>query len=478
MGIEYESVVDHPLAEVFAWHARPGAMRRLVPPWQPMKVVSEADSLADGRAVLGLPAGLRWVAQHDPTSYDPPHRFVDVLSSEGPRSWPPRIVGRWTHTHEFSEVSAPAGWGHHPPEGQGESDGPTPEGQGTTGGSAATRVYDRIDAPVPAAALRPMFVYRHRQLADDLAAHRDARDAGLQPLVVAVTGATGLVGTALSAFLSTGGHRVIRLVRHPAQTEDERQWDPDRPAPDLLSGVDAVVHLAGASIAGRFTAAHKQAVRDSRIWPTRRLAEVAAAGAFDGPFVSASAIGVYGFDRGDAVLCEESVRGDGFLADVVADWEAATGPAVEAGLRVVNVRTGIVQSAAGGTLRLMRPLFAAGLGGRVGSGRQWLSWIGLDDLVDVYYRALYDVRMSGPVNAVAPEPVRNADYTKALASVLHRPALLPVPSLGPRLMLGKQGARELAEADQRVAPTKLAAVGHRFRHPGIEGALAHELGHG
>ncbi len=451
MGIEYESVVDHPLTDVFAWHGRPGAMRRLVPPWQPMKVVSETDSLADGRAVLGLPAGLRWVAQHDLTSYDPPHRFVDVLSSAGPRSWPPRIVGRWTHTHEFSEVATPAG----------------------------TRVYDRIDAPVPAAALRPMFVYRHRQLTDDLAAHRDARDAGTQGLVVAVTGATGLVGTALSAFLTSGGHRVIRLVRHPAQTDDERRWNPDDPAPDLLSGVDAVVHLAGASIAGRFTAAHKKAVRDSRIEPTRRLAEVAAA-AVDGPrtFVSASAIGIYGFDRGDALLCEESVRGDGFLADVVADWEAATGPAVAAGLRVVNVRTGIVQSSAGGTLRLMRPLFAAGLGGRLGSGRQWLSWIGLDDLIDVYYRALYDARLSGPVNAVAPAAVRNADYTKALAGVLHRPALFPVPSLGPRLLLGAQGARELAEADQRVAPTKLEAVSHRFRHPHITGALAHELGHG
>jgi hypothetical protein len=239
-----------------------------------------------------------------------------------------------------------------------------------------------------------------------------------------------------------------------------------------------VVHLAGASIAGRFTESHKEAVRDSRIGPTRRLAEVAAAGAFGGPFVSASAIGIYGFDRGDAVLREDSARGDGFLADVVADWEAATGPAAEAGLRVVNVRTGIVQSALGGTLRLFRPLFAVGLGGRVGSGCQWLSWIALDDLLDVYYRALYDVRLSGPLNAVAPAPVRNADYAKALAGVLHRPALVPVPSLGPRLLLGAQGSRELAEANQRVAPTKLEAVGHRFRHPGIEGALAHELGHG
>ncbi|AEV75053.1 TIGR01777 family protein [Mycolicibacterium rhodesiae NBB3] len=448
MGIEIETVVDHPLTEVFDWHSRRGAMRRLVPPWQPMKVVAEADSLADGCAVLALPGGLRWVAQHDPTEYDPPHRFVDVLSSRGPRSWPPRLVGHWTHTHEFGE--APSG----------------------------TRVYDRIDAPVPAAALRPMFAYRHRQLADDLAAHRDAREAGLTPLTVAITGATGLVGTALSAFLTTGGHRVIRLVRHAAQSQDERQWDPDRPAAHLLSGVDAVVHLAGASIAGRFTAGHKEAVRDSRIGPTRRLAELAAASAFQGPFISASAIGIYGYDRGDDLLSEESVRGDGFLADVCADWEAATAPAAAAGLRVVNVRTGIVQSAGGGTLRLLRPLFAAGLGGRVGSGRQWLSWIALDDLLDVYYRALYDARLSGPVNAVAPTPVRNADYTKALASVLRRPALLPVPSLGPRLLLGEQGSRELAEADQRVAATKLESLGHRFRHPGIDGALAHELGHG
>jgi uncharacterized protein len=449
MGIEYESTVTHPLDEVFAWHARPGAMTRLVPPWQPMKVIAEADSLADGQAVLGLPAGLRWVAQHDRSRFDPPRRFVDVLSSQGPASWPARIVGRWTHTHEFHEV---------------------PNG---------TRVVDRVAAPVPSAALRSTFVYRHRQLADDLAAHRDARDAGLQPLVVAVTGASGLVGSALTAYLSSGGHRVIRLIRRPAGAPDERQWNPERPAPDLLSGVDAVVHLAGASIAGRFTDAHKAAIRDSRIAPTQRLA-AAAADATDGPrvFAHASAIGYYGFNRGDAVLCEESVRGDGFLADVVAAWEAAATPAVEAGLRVVSVRTGVVQSARGGTLRLLHPLFAAGLGGRLGSGRQWLSWIALDDLLDVYLRALYDAALSGPVNAVAPNPVRNTEYTKAFARVVHRPAVLPVPSFGPKLLLGEQGARELAAADQRVAPVKLATLGHRFRHPDVKDALAHELGHG
>ena len=209
------------------------------------------------------------------------------------------------------------------------------------------------------------------------------------------------------------------------------------------------------------------------------MAQIAGRAA-NGPrvFVSASAIGYYGYDRGDALLCEESARGNGFLADVVADWEAATAPAAEAGLRTVAVRTGIVQAAAGGTLKLMRPLFAAGVGGRLGSGRQWLSWIGLDDLLDVYYRSIYDERLSGPVNAVSPNPVRNSEYTKTLAGVMHRPAILPVPAFGPRLLLGEQGARELAEADQRVLPVKLDMLGHRFRQPLVQDALAHQLGHG
>ncbi|MGB0878811.1 MAG: TIGR01777 family oxidoreductase [Mycobacterium sp.] len=449
MGIDFESVIDHPRDQVWGWHARPGAMRRLVPPWQPMTVVQEADSLADGVAVLGLPAGLRWVARHDPSAYLPGSRFVDDLASDGPTSWPARVIGGWRHTHTFSDDG-----GH-------------------------TRIRDQIEAAVPGAGLRPTFVYRRRQILDDLAAHRDAAEAGVTPMVIAITGASGLVGSALSAFLSTGGHRVIRLVRTPGRGEDERLWNPQAPAAGLLDGVDAVVHLAGASIAGRFTEGHRAAIRDSRIAPTRLLAAAAAA-ADDGPrvFVSASAIGFYGFDRGDTQLTEDCGRGDGFLAEVVGDWEAATAPASEAGLRVTTVRTGIVQAAAGGTLRLLRPLFSAGLGGRVGSGKQWLSWIGLDDLLDIYHQALYDDRLAGPVNAVGPEPVRNSEYTQELARVLHRPALLPVPSLGPRLLLGGQGARELAEASQRVVPSKLLGVSHRFRHPDLGDTLAHQLGRG
>ena len=260
---------------------------------------------------------------------------------------------------------------------------------------------------------------------------------------------------------------------------DERRWDPDNPAADLLDGVDAVVHLAGESIAGRFTDAHRRAIRDSRIEPTRRLAEVAAAtdracGPSSARRRSAST------DTTAATRCStRTVRAaTGFLADVVADWEEATAPAAAAERAWWLVRTGIVQAADGGTLKLLRPLFAAGLGGRLGSGEQWLSWIGIDDLLDVYYRGIYDYRLSGPVNAVAPNPVRNTEYTAALAKTLHRPALLPVPSIGPRLLLGKQGAIELAEANQRVTPASADRSGPPVP-PGrrIADALGHQFGH-
>lgn len=446
MGLVYSSEIEAPRDEVFAWHARPGAFTRLSPPWQAMRLRREAESLRDGTAELALPGGLRWVAEHQASGYDPPRQFADELGSRGLASLPARLVMKWQHIHEFDEL-----------------------------GDGRTLMTDRVDTTVPGALLRPMFVYRHRQLADDLAAHQRAKAHGLQPLTVAVSGASGLVGSALTAFLSTGGHRVIRLVRRTAGNPDERQWNPDDPARDLLAGVDAVVHLAGASIAGRFTAEHRRVIRDSRIGPTRKLAELVAE---TGPtaLICASAVGYYGYDRGDDVLTEDSQRGDGYLAEVVADWEDALAPAEQSGARVVRVRTGIVQSPRGGTLRLMRPLFAAGLGGRLGSGRQWLSWIGIDDLIDVYHRALWDTGLSGPVNAVAPHPVRNSDYTKALGRVLRRPTILPVPGLGPRLLLGAQGARELACASQRVLPARLGEAGHRFRAPELEPLLRHLLG--
>lgn len=442
MGITYSSVVPAPLAEVFDWHARPGAITRLTPPWLPIRVQSGARSLRDGRAELRLPGGARLVARHDPAAFDPPHSFADHLTG---------AILPWRHEHRF--------------------DG-TDDGQ--------TLMTDHVRTPVPHAALRQVFAYRHRQLADDLAAHRWGRAQTSGPLTVAVTGSSGLVGTALCAFLTGGGHRVIRLVRRDATSTDERRWRPDDPDAELLAGVDAVVHLAGATIAGRFTEAHKRAVRDSRVGPTERLARlVADRAANEGrppTFVVASAVGYYGADRGDEYLTETSERGSDFLADTVADWEAATSVAADAGARVVNVRTGLVQSGAGGTLPLFRALFSAGLGGRIGDGSQWLAWIGLDDLVDVYHRALVDTRLAGPVNAVAPIPVRNREFTDTLARVLNRPALMTTPRLAPRLLLGREGSVELAEADQRVVPGVLHRLGHRFRHAELEQALRHQLG--
>jgi len=437
------SIVNAPLDEVFAWHTRPGAITRLTPPWLPVTVAAEAASLRDGRAVLGLPGGLHWDAQHDPRAYDPPRRFADDLAS-----MPLRAGLTWRHVHEFC---------------------PVPEG--------STQVTDTIITNVPAALLRPVLAYRHRQLSDDLAAHEWARRMGQRPLTIAVTGSSGLVGAALAAFLTSGGHQVIRLVRREPQGPNEREWHPDDPAADLLCGADAVVHLAGTPIGGRFTAEHKRQIRGSRVGPTAKLAQRAATTA-DGPavMVAASAIGYYGARRGDEILTETSTRGDGFLADVTADWESACDPARDAGIRVISIRTGIVQSPRGGTLRLLRPVFTAGLGGRLGSGEQWVSWIGIDDLVGIYHRAIFDPVLTGPVNGTAPNPVRNTDYTQVLARVLRRPALLPVPGAAAGLLLGGEGARELAQASQRVKPSRLISAGYHFRHPGLEQALRHLLG--
>ena len=449
MSIRTSQSLPYPAQEVFAWFARPGAFRRLSPPFSPLRPLREAESLRDGEATLALPLGLRWAAKHEPAEYREGERFVDAPTWDGWRTLPTARLP-WRHPHRI-----------------------LPDGAGC-------RVLDEVATPVPRAFLAPMFAYRHRQLRDDLAAHAEAVSAGMTPWTIAVTGASGLVGRALSAFLSTGGHRVIRLVRRDPAGVDERRWDPERPDPELLRGCDAVVHLGGVSIAGRFTPQHLRAVEDSRVEPTRRLAGVAAACGVP-VFVSASAIGVYGAERGDELLTEQApdpAREDA-LAGIVRRWEAAAhdgaASGAGAGPRVVTIRTGLVQSADGGLLAPLRLLAATGLAGPIG-GEQWQSWIGLDDLVDVYYRALWDAGLSGPVNAVAPHPVRNDEYMRTLAHLLHRPAVLPVPRWAPALLLGREGARELALASQRVEPAVLAARGHRFRRPTLREALAHTLG--
>lgn len=437
MSFETDVVIPAPIEDVFDWHGRPGALTRLLPPWQPVRVRREAGNLRNGQAELQLPGGLVWTAEH--RDYDPPHRFVDELTS---------LPLRWRHEHRFEPV-----------------------------GAGSTRVMDSVDTRVPARLLRPMFDYRHRQLRADFISHGAARAWNDQSLTVAVSGSGGLIGRALCAFLSTGGHRVIRLVRRSSDAPDERFWDPSAPARELLEGVDAVVHLAGSSIAGRFTPAHKRSIYASRVGPTRGLAQLAA-GTPGGPriFVTASAIGYYGAQRGDELLDEDSAGGTGFLAEVVSGWEDDTEPATEAGIRVVNVRTGIVQSARGGALKTLLPLFKMGLGGPLGDGTAWVSWIGIDDLLDIYLRAVLDIRLSGPVNAVAPNPVQFNEYAQVLGRTLRRPAVLRVPTFGPRLVLGSEGASEFALASQLVRGARLEALGHTYRHPTLPAALSHQLG--
>ncbi len=296
---------------------------------------------------------------------------------------------------------------------------------------------------------------------------------------VAVTGSHGMIGRRLLGELRSAGHEAVRVVRGDAAGEAAARWDPDAGTIDVtrLAGVDAAVNLAGVGIFDhRWTPAHKAAVTESRVRATTLLAgTLAAMQPRPATLLSASAIGLYG-DGGDELLSEASPSGAGFLADVCRRWEAATAPAEAAGIRVAHLRSGIVQSRDGGALAKQLPLFRAGLGGRLGSGRQWLSWISLADEVAAILHALGDERVSGPVNLVAPEPVTNAELTATLAAVLGRPARLAVPRVALEVALGREMAREMLLVSQRVEPAVLGRTGFAWRHPRLDEALRAELG--
>ena len=295
---------------------------------------------------------------------------------------------------------------------------------------------------------------------------------------IAVTGSTGLIGTAVVAALRDGGHRVIRLVRRTPASEDEIAWDPLAPtgglAPGALDGLDAAVHLAGANVAGRrWTAAYKEEIRASRVRGTRALAgALAAASAPPSVLLSGSAIGWYG-DTGGREVDESSPAGSGFLPDVVREWEAAARQAEEAGIRVVTMRSGVVMSRRGGVLARMLPPFRLGLGARLGSGTQVMSWITLADYATIVSFLLARPEITGPVNLTTPHPVTNAEFTSALAAAVHRPGLLFLPEQALKLALGGVSSDILASA--RVLPRRLEAAGYRFRFPDLPAALAAEL---
>ncbi|MCC5954006.1 MAG: TIGR01777 family oxidoreductase [Acidimicrobiia bacterium] len=289
---------------------------------------------------------------------------------------------------------------------------------------------------------------------------------------IAVTGSSGLIGTALARSLRADGHRVVPIVRSD-RDGDVLRWDPSVGRIDAagFEGLDAVVHLAGEGIADkRWTAERKRSILESRTKGTSLLADTLAT--LDRPpkvFLSGSAIGYYG-DRGDEVLTESSTPGDIYLSEVCTAWEAAAQPAVDAGIRTTFLRTGIVLSTEGGALAKTLPLFKLGLGGRLGSGRQWWSWITIADEVGAI-RFLLDADVAGPVNLTAPEPSTNAEFTKTLGSVLGRPTVLPVPAFGPKLVLGGELAEQLLFSSQRVHPDVLLDAGYTFEHPDLPTGL-------
>ena len=294
---------------------------------------------------------------------------------------------------------------------------------------------------------------------------------------VAITGSHGLIGRELTPFLTTGGHRITALVRGEA-SPGQVSWDPRADSFDAsaLDGVDGVVHLAGENIAAaRWTEGHKQRVFQSRVHSTRVLCEgLARLPSPPRVLVSASAIGLYG-DRGDEILDEDSSSGNGFLARVAREWEAATEPAAAAGIRVVQVRLGVVLSPKGGALAKMLTPFKMGVGGAIGSGRQYWSWISIDDAASAIHHALLTDSVCGPVNVVAPDPVTNAAFTKTLGRVLSRPSIARVPAWAARIAFGEM-ADELLLASTRVHPTRLLDSAYEFRHDSLEDALRHVLG--
>jgi uncharacterized protein (TIGR01777 family) len=451
---ERSTSLPHSADELYAWHARPGAFERLTPPWERIEIVERTGGLESGARTVARvrtgPASLRWVAVH--RDHVPGRRFVDE-QVEGP-------FAHWVHTHEFE-----------------------PEGSGS-------RITDRIEYAPPyglagAAAdlwlIRPritrLLAYRHALLSDDLAAH--ARFAARPRLRVAITGSSGLIGRALTGFLTTGGHQVTRLVRHPP-SPGQVQWDPSRTVFDAaaLEGMDAVVHLAGENVAaGRWTAQRKRRIRESRVAATRLLSE-GLAGLAQPPkvLVSASAVGIYG-PRGDEVLTEGSRLGpDGdFFVELARDWEAAVEPARRAGIRVPQPRFGVVLSPRGGALAKLLPPFRAGLGGPLGDGRMWMSWVSVDDAIGAIHHALFTESLTGPYNVTAPEPVTNLEFTRTLGRVLHRPTVVPVPAAALRAAFGEMADATILSSI-RALPAVLEKEAYPFRHRRLDAALRYLLG--
>jgi uncharacterized protein (TIGR01777 family) len=450
---EKKSVVEAPVEKLFDWHTGPYAFERLVPPWDKIQVLEKEGTITNGsRIVLQMKQGfwpIRWVAVHDDFIEGKQFRDTQV---EGP-------FAQWIHTHQFQSL--------------------TEKTSQLTDHVEYKALFgalgDIVAGGFIAEKLKRTFTFRHTRTQNDL--KRLTPFAGKGPLKIIISGASGMIGTALTQFLTGGGHEVRALVRRKPQGS-EIFWDPDKGQidPNSVDNADVVIHLAGENIgAGRWTAERKKRIMESRAVGTNFLSQTLAS--LRNPpkvFISSSAIGFYG-DRGEEILTEQSPMGKGFLTDVCRAWEEAAEPAKKAGIRVVNIRTGIVLSANGGALPKMVLPTRMGVGGVIGSGRQWMSWIALEDLIGIFNYAIHNPALSGPVNAAAPGAVTNRDFTKILGSVLKRPTLFPLPGWVVKLLFGEMGEALLLEG-QKVSPARLIEEGFEFLYLDLGSALRWELG--
>jgi len=458
---KHETVVNADISTTFAWFEHEGSFRRLMPPWEVAEEVRADESLEVGsQRVFRFPApgapflNLTWVAEH--TGYDKPNYFADTMV-KGP-FW------KWDHEHCLTEengvttvvddvtYSVPFG----------------PLGMlvdKVLGGSLVTgRIYS-------------MFRAREFRLKRDIDNH--TKFINIPRKKILVVGSSGLIGTQLVAFLDTGNHEVWRMVRRESNpNKNEITWHPNKGEINAkeLEGFDVVIHLGGVGIGDkRWSKKRKAAIKDSRVDSTSLLSKTLA-GLEKKPdlFMMASAIGYYG-SRGEEELDEDSSMGEGFLTDICKEWENSANPAKDAGIRTIHLRTGIVISAIGGALGKMLLPAKIGGGGPIGGGKQWMSWISMDDQIYSMYHLMMSEGLSGEYNITAPNPVRQKEFAKTLGRVLRRPAFAPLPGFMMKLMFGEMGVR-LTLDSQKVLPKNLQEAGYQFTHDYLESALSDSLG--
>ena len=454
MKYEYETHTDSPRPEVFDWFERKGSFRRLMPPWEVAEEVRADETLEDGaQRIFRFPMGpikMTWVAEH--LGYQPPEKFEDIMKKGPFRSW--------HHVHRFIE-----------------KDG-------------GTVVHDEVDYKLPMGVLgrifgsrnvrnrlNRMFRARENRLIRDLERHSDFKHLDRKRILLA--GASGLIGKQLAAFLDTGGHEIWRLVRRtPVAGQNEIEWDPSKGTIDnsAIEGFDIVIHLGGAGIGDRrWTKSRMVLIEKSRTESTGLLARtLASLKQKPEVFLVASAIGWYG-NRGDEILDEQSEAGTGFLPETCLAWEASADAARQAGIRTIHARTGVVLDASGGALEKMLLPAKMGAGGPIGFGRQWFSWISMDDQIYALHHLVMSPNTEGAYNITSPEPLQQKNFAKALGRVLRRPAFMPTPPLAIWFLYGKMGVALTTES-QRVIPTRLTEEGYRFQHQDAESALRDALG--